>query len=424
MRAVGYVRISKADAETTSPQRQRKAIRKLCADRGWDLARIYEDIDVSAYNGKRRRDFERMMGRLDEVGAVVFWRLDRLSRSVVETSQIMERCKDAGVELVSTDHKIDTTSALGKAFVQIGSVFAELESGQLSERAKQMHAHLKEKGVHVGRVPFGWRKVGGRLEPDPREQATLAEAARRYVTGESLRSVSADVGIQHPTLARMLRSERVLDALPPGLAGELAAAMAERGRSGTRAKRSLMGGTARCGVCGGGMTVVGRRERDGSRTPWSAYGCRVRDGRQHVYVSRPWLDAWIKEQVIEATYRAPVVIDVPGRKWRRAAATSSQVEARLELLEVDFYERGFLPRHRYLRRREALLRKLEKARDDEQEADLPPPELPDDLEDVWETLPLHERRRVIQWYWSSVEVGRAASHGRIDPGRVRLHDRA
>ena len=120
MRAFGYVRISKLDEGTTSPARQRDAIVKLCAERGWSLVETFEGLDLSAYNRRvRRPGFERMMGRLADVEAIVFWRIDRLSRSVADFSRLLETWEDAGVKLVSTDQQIDTTSAMGRAFVQI-----------------------------------------------------------------------------------------------------------------------------------------------------------------------------------------------------------------------------------------------------------------------------------------------------------------
>src|SRR5215218_147454 len=109
MNAFGYVRLSKWDEKTTSPQRQRKAIAALCKQRGWKLLEVFEDIDVSAYNGNHRPQFERMMNRLGEVQAIVFWTLDRLSRSSVQAGQIAEACKAANVDLVATDMNIDTT---------------------------------------------------------------------------------------------------------------------------------------------------------------------------------------------------------------------------------------------------------------------------------------------------------------------------
>ena len=52
MRAFGYVRLSKEDASSTSPARQRQKIERLCDDRDWKLVQTFSDIDISAFNGK------------------------------------------------------------------------------------------------------------------------------------------------------------------------------------------------------------------------------------------------------------------------------------------------------------------------------------------------------------------------------------
>jgi len=418
MRAFGYVRLSKWDEVTTSPQRQREAIKAACQARGWDLLRLFEDIDVSAYNGNHRPGLEKMLGRLGEADAIVFMRLDRLARSVTDFARIRETCERARVELVSTDQQIDTSSAMGRAMQGIVATFAELESATIAERARKMHAYKRERGEWVGRVPYGWRLEDGKLIPEPEQQAMLTEVARRYVAGESLRAIAADVGMHHPNLARMLRTDRVIDALPPAVAGALVRTLAERGREGRRAKRSLLGGIARCGVCGAGMTVVAQRNGNGTRTAWGAYACRERG---HVTISRPWLDQHVSEQVLGAIDTGELLKRLDKRKRPRKTLASSEVEARLELLERDFYERGLIARESFLRRREGLLKRLKEARDTEEDAGIDlPRELAANLSDRWPDLSLHGRRRIISAVLERVDVAKATGHGRIDPGRVTL----
>ena len=227
------------DEGTTSPQRQRRTIAKWCADRDVTLVETFEDLDLSAYDRRvRRPGLERMLGRLSEVDTVVTWRLDRLARSVSGFSKLLENFEGAGVKLATADGQVDMTTAAGRAMVQMTAVFAELEAGTTSERARQMHAYKRARGEWVGNVPFGFRRAGKGIEVDPDRFALLEEAARRYVGGESLRRIAADVGIHHPNLARALRSDRVVDALPPEVAAPLVREMAERGRTGTRAQQS------------------------------------------------------------------------------------------------------------------------------------------------------------------------------------------
>jgi site-specific DNA recombinase len=260
MRAFGYVRLSKEDRDSTSPQRQRERIERLCRERGWELVEIFEDIDVSAFNGKRRPGFDRMMRRLPEAGAIVFWRLDRLSRSVLDFSKLLDDTQRAGIQLVSTDQPIDTSSAMGTAFVQMTAVFAQLEAGTLSERSRQMMAYKREKGEPVGRVPFGWRREGKDYIPDPEQQAVLREAAKRYVAGGTFNAIAKDLGMHTAALSRMLQSSRVIEALPSDVGGKLAKAIvARKGSRVPTSQQSLLGDIATCGECGSSMTVTSTR---------------------------------------------------------------------------------------------------------------------------------------------------------------------
>jgi DNA invertase Pin-like site-specific DNA recombinase len=416
-KAFGYVRLSQMDEGTTSPQQQRQAIAKWCKAHDGELVEVFEDLDLSAYSkGVRRPGLERMLGRLDEVGLVVCWRLDRLARSVSGFSKLVDTFEAAGVKLATTDGQVDMTTAAGRAMVQMTAVFAELEAGTTSERARQMHAYKRDRGEWVGRVPFGFKRNGMGIEVFPEEFDQLTEAARRYVAGESLRKIAADLGMHHPNLAQRLRSDRVLEAIPPDVSGPLAAAMAERGRTGTRAKGSLLGGIARCGVCGAGLTVVATRMRNG--TPWSAYSCRE---RKHVYISRPWLDAYVITEVINAIDTGEIVKRLKKRRKRSPALASAEVEARLELLETDFYEKGLIPRDRYLQRREGLLRRLQEARSAEGDVGIDlPAELAEHLGERFPRFTLVNQRRIIAAVVERIDVDRAKSHGPIDPSRVAI----
>jgi site-specific DNA recombinase len=117
MKAFGYVRLSRLEQDTTSPHRQREVIAELCRQRRWDLVDIFEDLDVSG--GKEsRRGLDEMLARLADVDAVVTWKLDRLARSLPHLLKLAERFEAAGVQLVTADGEVDTTSAAGKAFLR------------------------------------------------------------------------------------------------------------------------------------------------------------------------------------------------------------------------------------------------------------------------------------------------------------------
>jgi DNA invertase Pin-like site-specific DNA recombinase len=411
-RVAGYVRLSKETEDTTSPQRQRQAIRRLCADRGWTLAETFEDIDVSAFNGKHRPGFERLLSRLGDFDAIVFWKLDRLSRSSVEAGQIAERCKEAAVDLVATDMNLDTTSAGGKFIYTVLAAAGEMESARIAERSRSMTAYKRERGEWLGRAPYGWRVREKRLVPDRSEQAALRRAARRFVAGGTYAEAAVTLGVAGPTVAqRILRSARVQAALGD-LGDELAATMRSRGSGRTTAgPRSLLGGIARCAECGGPLrrssTRAGRREGR-----WYAYRCPEPG---HVGISGGWLEEYVSAAVLDAIDPKALAKRMRARERRPKAAEVAGIEARIEELE-DMLGDGTLSREGFRRQRDRQLAKLAEVRaaaaDDA--SDLPL-DLARRLPEVWPTMTVLERRDVIRALVRAVVVakGPAPSADRI-----------
>jgi DNA invertase Pin-like site-specific DNA recombinase len=414
VKVAGYVRISKDTPDTRSPERQREKIEALCRDRGWDLLDTYQDIDQSAFNGHKRPEYERMLSRLEDYGAIVFWRPERLARSVTDFANLLDLCQDKGVALVSTDYPIDTSSAMGKAFVQITSVFAELESGTISERSRQMMAHKKKNEEWVGRVPFGWKLVGKHLEQDKSEQKILEDVARRYISGESFNSIAKSIGMAPFVVTRMMASERVHDALPDDLAGPLAEALlARQYRRGTNKHQTLLGGIARCAICGGTMTSSSTRgNREGT---WRSYRCPEPG---HVGIASRWLDQFVTEKVLD--YIDVDKLMAARKRKKTQTRKASTIEARLEHLNARYVEGKVRPAD-FDRMSGALLDQLKEAQQAERAngVDLPA-ELARNLAENWPTMALETRRRIIQAVTESVVVSKSKGNGPIDPSRVRI----
>jgi len=89
-----------------------------------------------------------MMGAGDKL---VVWKLDRLARNTGDLCQIVNtlESKDASLEIL--DQKIDTTTATGRAFLQMLGVFAEFETNLRKERQLAGIAQAKARGKHLGR---------------------------------------------------------------------------------------------------------------------------------------------------------------------------------------------------------------------------------------------------------------------------------
>lgn len=87
---------------------------------------------------------------LDELIAT---RVDRLARSVGDLQQIVSSLRARGVSLKATQQPIDTSTAAGKAFLDMLAVFAEFETSIRRERQMEGIAKAKAKGVYKGRKP-------------------------------------------------------------------------------------------------------------------------------------------------------------------------------------------------------------------------------------------------------------------------------
>jgi site-specific DNA recombinase len=72
--------------------RQREDCEALTAKRGWDLVGLYVDNDVSAYSGKKRPEYRRLLDDMEagKVDAVVAWHTDRLHRSPRELEEFID----------------------------------------------------------------------------------------------------------------------------------------------------------------------------------------------------------------------------------------------------------------------------------------------------------------------------------------------
>lgn len=81
----------------------------------------------------------------------VVWRLDRVARSLKQLLDIMQDLTDRGVGFVSLTERVDTTTAIGRLYVQLAGAFAEFERQLIVERTRAGVERAKERGVKFGR---------------------------------------------------------------------------------------------------------------------------------------------------------------------------------------------------------------------------------------------------------------------------------
>jgi DNA invertase Pin-like site-specific DNA recombinase len=88
-----------------------------------------------------------------EGDTLVVTRLDRLARSMEDLLRIVSDLRERGASLRATEQPVDTSSAAGKAFLQMLGVFAEFETNLRRERQMEGIAKAKAEGVYKGRKP-------------------------------------------------------------------------------------------------------------------------------------------------------------------------------------------------------------------------------------------------------------------------------
>jgi DNA invertase Pin-like site-specific DNA recombinase len=168
----GYARLSTTDQDLSI---QEKALRAAgCAV-----------IRAEKRTGTRREGRAELQILLDFLRAgdtLVVTRIDRLARSLKDLQDIVHDLKGRGVALKATEQPIDTSSAAGKAFLDMLGVFAEFETNLRRERQREGIAAAKARGVYKGRKPSIDR---ARVFALAAEGAGKAEIARRLGIGRA-----------------------------------------------------------------------------------------------------------------------------------------------------------------------------------------------------------------------------------------------
>lgn len=181
--------------------------------------RYYVDDGYSAKNLKRPKMQELLKDiRSGKVGKIITYKLDRLTRNVVDTYNLIKELDLHQCELAAIIDNLDITSANGRLFVGILSIIAQWEREVISERTIDGMVAMAQLGKYpFGSTPFGWCKDEfGRLHIDPTDSKIVLYAAERILEGHSLTYISSlvkrEFGIYKSalTIKKELSNERLI----------------------------------------------------------------------------------------------------------------------------------------------------------------------------------------------------------------------
>src|ERR1700692_65505 len=149
MRIGIYARVSTKDQ---SCELQVRDLRTYCQARAFDLVREY--IDVGQPGAKDSRPELNMLmddARKRQFDAIVVWRFDRFARSTKHLLLALEEFRSLGIQFVSYQENMDTSSPLGQALFTIVSAVAQLERDLIRERVNAGIRNARANGTKLGR---------------------------------------------------------------------------------------------------------------------------------------------------------------------------------------------------------------------------------------------------------------------------------
>ncbi|MBT2508784.1 recombinase family protein [Streptomyces sp. ISL-98] len=326
-----YCRIS-SDREGAglAVERQREDCEQLADQLGLKVLEVYEDNDLSAYSGKPRPGYKRLLDdlRAGRAGVVLAWHTDRLHRSPTELEEYIDVCQPQRIDTRTVKAgNLDLTTATGRMIARQLGVQARYEVERMIERQKRSRDQMAEKGKYFGGPrPFGWEKGG--VTQVPEEIAALREACQALLAGASLRAVAADFnerGIHTSSGGQWVGPDLRQVLLRPRNAGIIKHRGEEAGRAvwepaldeplwrsvvallkepsrrtvTTNVRKHLGSNLYVCGVCG--CTLRASSKNSGKGRPMrSVYRCREAD---HVTRSQPRLDDHVQLAVLERVSR-------------------------------------------------------------------------------------------------------------------------
>lgn len=203
-------------------RRQEDDCRALCERKDWRVAEVYADNDVSAYSGKPRPAWNRLIGdvKTGAIDAIAVWHVDRLTRTPRELEDVIDLADRYGLELATVAGEIDLATPTGRMIARMLGAAARHESEHKAERQRRQRRQAAEAGKVSGGGHRGYGYAADRISIIEQEASVIRECAARTLAGESLSSICRDLRArdvrtpagnhwQPRTIRRLLASARI-----------------------------------------------------------------------------------------------------------------------------------------------------------------------------------------------------------------------
>lgn len=198
MNALVYVRVSTSEqVENYSLETQERECRNFCERNGWEVLEVLRDEGQSAKTANRPA-LQRLLSLCTEeakrrgITAVVVYKVDRLSRQLMDHVKIVSQIRSAGVEFHSAAEHFDDTPA-GHLTEGMVALFAQFDNEVKAERTTNGMKAAAEQGRWVWRAPLGYANNPNKtpsLLRDP-DTAPLLAAAITAIADRRLNQAEA-----------------------------------------------------------------------------------------------------------------------------------------------------------------------------------------------------------------------------------------
>lgn len=183
-----YARVSTQEqAENgNSLEFQIEKLKAYCQLHEYKVVGEYVDAGVSGAKSERPA-LNKLKKDIDKIDIVLIYKLDRLSRSIKDTMNLIEDLfKPNDVNLISLSENFDTSQAMGMATIGMLSTFAQLERETIKERMMAGKQQAVKNGKYLSMAPFGYIKKDGQLIKDENTKDCVDFIFKKMLEGKSL----------------------------------------------------------------------------------------------------------------------------------------------------------------------------------------------------------------------------------------------
>jgi len=189
------------EQDFNSLQAQREAAEAFIKSQkhaGWTLIPHHYDDGGFSGGSLDRPGLQRLLEDVDarRVDCVVVYKVDRLSRSLLDFARLVDRFDQRSVSFVSVTQQFNTTTSLGRLTLNILLSFAQFEREIISERTSDKMSAARRKGKWIGGTPvlgYDVDSAGGRLVINEKEARRVREIFALFIQHHSLSAVVAEL---------------------------------------------------------------------------------------------------------------------------------------------------------------------------------------------------------------------------------------